>query len=320
MITFDIPVALIFFNRPSTLRIVFEQVKKIMPSKLFLIQDGARNGNDKLLIQDCRDIVADIDWDCEVHTNFSEKNLGCGQRPASGINWVFENVDKAIILEDDCVPEQSFFYYCKEMLNKYENDTRICYISGLNHFEEWECGDSDYFFAKTGAIWGWATWRRVWSKYYDYYVKNLDDEYSKKLIRYQITNPRVAKSRIAAWQSAYDSKNSNKKLSYWDAQWGYVKYSQSMLVVVPKFNQIRNIGIGESSTHARSFRQEAYKKYKSFFFIPTKPLHLPIKHPDCMVCDIEYDNLVYKHILGNPLRRWISSIVLKLLTKGEYTQ
>ena len=164
------PVALIFFNRPDTLEKVFEKVRKVRPEKLFLIQDGPRNEKDFEKIAECRTIVENVDWECEVIKDYSNVNLGCGVRPQSGITNALKQVDRLIILEDDCVPEESFFEYCDEMLEKYKDDERICYISGLNHFESWDCGDNDYFFAKTGAIAAWATWRRSWSEYYDYYA------------------------------------------------------------------------------------------------------------------------------------------------------
>ena len=309
------PIALIFFNRPDTFEKVFEKVRAAKPEKLFLIQDGPRNENDVERIAQCRKIAESVDWECEVIRDYSETNLGCGVRPQSGISKAFEQVDRLIILEDDCVAEESFFEFCDEMLERYSDDERICYISGLNHFESWECGDCDYFFTKTGAIWGWATWKRAWSKYYDYYVKDIDDQYTLKLVKNQITHNYIAKSRVLAWEKANLSAKNGEKLSYWDAQWGFVKYSQNMLVIVPKYNQISNIGVGEYSTHASSLKKEEFKKYKNFVFIPTKKLEFPIKHPKCVVCDTDYDNLVYKCTAGNPLRRNIANFVKKLIGK-----
>ena len=307
------PIALIFFNRPDTLAKVFERVRAARPEKLFLIQDGPRNENDVERIMQCREIVDKIDWECDVVRDYSEVNLGCGVRPQSGITNAFKQVDRLIILEDDCVAEESFFDYCTELLEKYHDDERICYISGLNHFESWDCGDYDYFFTKTGAIWGWATWKRAWTKYYDYYVKDISDKYSFELTKKQISHKYVATSRSEGWLKANRSAENGEKLSYWDAQWGFVKYSQNMLVIVPKYNQISNIGVGAYSTHATSLKKEEFKKYKNFVFIPTKKLEFPLKHPKCVVCDIVYDNLVYKCTAGNPIRRNASKFIKKLI-------
>lgn len=307
------PIALIFFNRPDTLAKVFERVRAARPEKLFLIQDGPRNEKDVERIMQCREIVDNIDWECNVVRDYSEVNLGCGVRPQSGITNAFKQVDRLIILEDDCVAEESFFDYCTELLERYRDDERICYISGINHFESWDCGDYDYFFAKTGAIAGWATWRRAWTKYYDYYVKDISDTYSFELTKKQISNKYISNSRAEAWKKANLSLENGEKLSYWDAQWGYVKYSQNMLVIVPRYNQITNIGVGAYSTHATSMKKEEFKKYKNFVFIPTKKLDFPLKNPKCVVCDVDYDDLLYKCTARNPIRRTVAKFVKKLI-------
>jgi len=315
---FNIPVVLIFFSRPDTFKQVFEKIRKQKPEKLFLIQDGPREGNknDSIKIQQCREIAENIDWDCEVYKNYSDVNLGCGKRPSSGISWVFKYVDKAIILEDDCVPGNTFFPYCKELLKRYEHDERICYISGLNHFKEWDCGESSYFFTKTGAIWGWATWKRAWDKF-DYYVKILNNEYTARLVKKQISNRHISKTRYQAWVKANKSFQTGKKLSYWDVQWGFVKYSENSLVIVPKYNQIHNIGIGKDSTHSQSLKKSSFRKYKNFVFIPVRPLEFPLKHPLCCICDTDYDSLLYKCISGNPIRNFLAKYIKKLIGKAK---
>lgn len=308
------PVVLIFFNRPDTFEKVFAEVRKAKPKTLFLVQDGARNDGDTEGIEACRKIAENVDWECEVIKDYSKINLGCGMRPQTGITNALKRFERVIILEDDCVPSPSFFPYCEELLEKYKDDERICYISGLNHFEEWDCGKSDYFFTKTGAIWGWATWRRAWGKY-DYYVSGIADAHNLELIRNQITNKHIAKTRIDGWKRANQSATSGEKLSYWDCQWGFVKYSQNMLVVVPKKNQICNIGIGAGSTHAQSLKNAKFIKYKNFVFIPTYEMDFPLKHPDICICDTDYDDLVYKCISGNPIRRTFAKFVKKIIGK-----
>ena len=138
----DLAVLLIFFARPNTLAEVFAKVKEARPSKLFLACDGAREGNetDAARIEECKKIVSDIDWECEVYTNYSAVNLGCGRGPQSAISWAFTHVDKLLILEDDCVANETLFPYMKEMLDKYENDERVGIVSGFNHMKNWDCG------------------------------------------------------------------------------------------------------------------------------------------------------------------------------------
>lgn len=310
------PVALIFFTRYDTFEKVFAEVRKAKPKELFLIQDGPRenHSNDLENIEKCRKIAENIDWDCKVYKNYSETNLGCGRRPASGISWVFEHTDRVIILEDDCIPCETFFPYCEEMLERYKDDERISYISGLNHFEEWDCDKFSYFFTKTGAIWGWATWKRAWARY-DYYVNAINNTYTKKMLLYQFCDKYAGERRIKTWEETYIDLKNNKKLSFWDAQWGIVKFSQSQFVIVPKYNQIHNIGVGASSSHAQNVNYTKYKKYKNFVFIPMKKLEFPLVHQDYCMCDNEYDRLVYKCISGNKFINTIKRIVKKILKK-----
>lgn len=308
------PVLLIFFNRPDTFKKVFEKVRAAKPENLVLVQDGPRNKDDEKSVAECRKIAENIDWECNVIRDYSDVNLGCGMRPQTAISKALGIFDRVIILEDDCVPADSFFRYCDEMLEKYKDDDRIAYISGLNHFESWDCG-SDYFFTKTGAIWGWATWSRVWNKYYDYYVNGIDNKYALKLVKKQFTNKYIAKTRIESWERARASVKNGEKLSYWDNQWGFVKYSQNMFVIVPAVNQIYNIGVGETSTHAQNLKTAEFKKYKNFICIPALEMKFPFSHPEYVVCDNDYDALVYKIMAGNPLRRIAARIIKSILKK-----
>lgn len=306
------PVLIIFFNRPETLQLVFDRVREAKPKMLFLSQDGPRVGSEDLKkIQQCREIVSRVDWDCEVKINYSSVNVGCGLGPSNAISWAFSIVDKLIVLEDDCIPETTFFEYCQIMLNKYEKDLRISYISGLNHFEDWNSTQDDYFFSKTGAIWGWALWKRSWQNF-SYYVEGINDKYLVKQIERVISNKKVCMIKMTEWKTANASKDNSVKLNHWDIQWGFVKYSQNQLVIVPKFNQIKNVGVGISSTHAKGLKNIIYKKGKYFVFIPTKKLGFPLKHPTYVVCDYDYDDLVYKAQIIPPiikLKRKIKNIL-----------
>lgn len=161
------PVILIMFNRPDTARQVFETIRAAKPEKLLVVADGPRadRPDDLEKCAATRAIINEVDWDCEVHTNFSETNMGCGPRSSSGITWAFEIVDKAIIFDDDCVPSASFFGYCAELLDRYESDERVMMVSGNNRlFGRAETADS-YYFSRYAHVWGWATWRRAWAKF-----------------------------------------------------------------------------------------------------------------------------------------------------------
>ena len=278
------PILLIFFNRPDTFQQVFDVIKKVQPAKLYLAQDGPRNEGDAENIAKCRAIASDIDWECEVNTNYSDVNLGCGMRPQTAISWALEKEESVIILEDDCVADLSFFPYCEELLEKYKNDERIAYISGLNHFEEWDFGASSYGYTKGGAIWGWATWKRAWAKY-DYSAGAINDPYLKKLL---YSHEMLAKDKIPVWERTYAAVQNNTKLSYWDIQWGLIKYAHNQLVITPKYNLIKNIGVGESSTHGKHHNTK-HKKYLDYNNMDTRSLTFPLVHPAHMMRDFEYD-------------------------------
>lgn len=321
----DVAVALIFFNRADTLEKVFEQVRIARPSKLFLIQDGARKGNekDKFGIERCRRVFeGKIDWKCEVIRDFSEENLGCGMRVYSGIRNAFERVDKLIILEDDCVPSQSMFTFCKELLDKYEKDQRICSISGMNHLGEYNPNGRDYFFCSTGTIWGWATWKRVW-EYMDYEMSFQNDEYAMKTFDSMYYNSYIKKSiqqmgmdRKKQWQSTH-------KLSSWTYQFRMIRHLQSQLVIVPTKNLVSNIGVTGDATHATDSLKKMPRGIQKVFFIPTYEYEIPLKHPKYVMCDTNYDKQVWK-IMGESRRgkffRKLESLVRRVLfyDVGDY--
>jgi len=185
----DVSVLLIFFVRDDTFKKVFESVKKARPRRLLLWQDGPRQGreDDKIGIQKCREIAEDIDWDCQVYRHYNEQNLGCDPSTFYADKWAFSIVDKCIVLEDDQVPSQSYFHFCKELLDKYENDTRISHICGHNTLNEADWCDSDYLFAYTGTG-AWASWKRVadnWDEQYSFLdnqkdIDNLKEHYGKR--------------------------------------------------------------------------------------------------------------------------------------------
>lgn len=304
----SVPVLMIFFNRPDSFKKVFEKVREARPQTLILTQDGPRNESDLPGIEACRKVVENIDWECNVIRDYSEVNLGCGVRPKSAIDFALERFESVIILEDDCIPSRTFFPYCEELLEKYKNDDRIAYISGLNHFETWNCGNYDYFFSRAAAIWGWATWKRAWNRFYDYSVKGISDDYRLKIYKQQVGNNYVAGRRIAALTKANRAAQNGEKLSYWDTQWDFAEFTQNMVAIVPRVNQICNVGVGVDSTHAKNVKTTRYIKYKNSLFMPTHELDFPLNHPDFCAPDMDYHNLVYRCSSGNVIKRTLRKI------------
>ena len=158
------PVLLLMFNRPDLARQVFDSIRAVKPSRLYLSVDGARQGRPEELeaVQQCRALKDEVDWDCEVKTLFQESNLGCGCGVRSGIDWFFENEERGIILEDDCKPHPDFFVFCSEMLDKYRDDTRVFSVAGFNELPVTAFQGASYEFSVYNLIWGWASWRRAW--------------------------------------------------------------------------------------------------------------------------------------------------------------
>lgn len=307
----DVPVAIVFFNRDDSLKKVYERIRLARPSKLFLIQDGARENNrgDIESIQACRNVFQNIDWDCEVYKNFSEKNLGSGRRVSSGISWVFEHVDRAIIIEDDCVIEPTFIRFGAELLEKYKDDDRVAMISGLNHFEEWECGGNSYFFTQTGAIAAWATWKRVWERF-DFSISDFPNAYGQKILRESFHHKRAAKAVIKGWHSIHERAKAGEIMRFWDAQFSYMKCKTGGLCIVPSHSLSRNIGVNAKATFSGARLEFMKKSMRQWFFQKTRPMEFPLVHPEVMQTDADYDSLYYSRTFPNP--------ICSFFTRGYY--
>lgn len=287
----DTAVYLNFFNRPNTFKYVFEAVKKVRPTKLFLSCDGARKGNqdDVKKIAACKKIAEDVDWKCEIFKNYSEENLGCGMRMNSGITWAFNHVDRLIILEDDCVPSEDFFYFCQELLEKYKYDHRIYMINAMNHLIEYKETPSSYFFGP-GCCWGWATWKRAWEQM-DFEMSFLKDDYSMKCVERKYPFYRDVRKIGAQRRAVLDS---GKNLSSWTYQSGMAAALNSQMAIVPSVNLITNIGLTADSAHAVNNVNKLAKKTRAYFNAPIIPMSFPLRHPEFIVEDWNYYDLVQK--------------------------
>jgi len=168
-VKFETPILFIIFNRIETTKLVFEAIKKIRPRKLYLAADGSNNNDleEVKKINEVRDyVLSNIDWKCEIHKLFRDKNLGCKYAVSGAISWFFKNEEKGIILEDDCLPSKSFFWFCDYLLKKYQNENQIMHIAGMTYVEKKPIPENySYHFCKVGGIWGWATWKRAWRRY-----------------------------------------------------------------------------------------------------------------------------------------------------------
>ena len=280
----DIAVLILFFNRPTMLKKVFEQVKMAKPSKLYLFQDGARDGrpDDVENIEKCREIVADIDWECEVHRNYQEKNNGCDPSGYLSRKWMFEYEDMGIILEDDIVPSQSFFPFCKELLEKYKDDQRINMICGMNNCGVSEHCPNDYLFSTSGSIWGWATWKRIideWTEHIDF----VDDEYAVRLFNDLYKGKRETQKYIRKCRECNDSG-----IAYFEYIQNGNALPQSRLNIIPTKNMISNSGFVGESTHGVDGFDLLPRGIRRIFNMDTYEYEFPLKHPSFVMEDLVF--------------------------------
>lgn len=278
----DLAVLCVFFVRPDTFEKVFEQVRLARPSKLFLYQDGPRPGrsDDVQNIAKCRAIAENgIDWDCEVHRNYQESNVGCDPSMYNAITWMFSHVDKGMILEDDIVASQSFFPFAKEMLDRYENDNRIFTIAGMNHLDVYNEDYADYFFSRRSAIWGWATWQRC-IDLFDTQYRFLDSPYALREMKYQ-TEALDEKIKTCKWH-----KSTGK--AYFETIIWNTKSTNHMLDIVPSRNLTSNIGVGANGTHGAASFKTVPNGIKQVFYKKTYELDFPLRHPPFVIEDVTY--------------------------------
>ena len=267
---FGVPIALFNFNRPELTRRVFEVVREIRPRRLLLIADGPRRSNpdDAHMCAQVRSVFDDIDWECEVSRNFSDFNLGSFKRNSSGLNWVFNTVEEAIVLEDDCLPSPSFFRFCEELLERYRDDPRVGVISGDNFgFPKSYFSSDSYFFSAYALTWGWASWRRVWRQV-DLSMSWWEPREGKKMLRTSFPNP----LEWRYWYALYERIHSGKMNNAWDYQLILSSLRHSQYCVVPRVNLVSNVGFGDQATHCR----DGSSPLQAF---PVKEITFPLAHP-----------------------------------------
>lgn len=296
----DVAVLLLFFTRTEQTVRTFEQIRKARPARLYLYQDGPRPGRQDDIdnIVACRKAIENmIDWECDVHKFYQEKNFGCDPSEYISQKWMFSTEEKGIIIEDDDVMSVSFFRFCKELLDKYENDTRINMICGMNHFGIYEDCPYDYFFSQGGgAIWGWASWRRVIDQWDPNYTL-LDSEYDKKILEENIGTDRMN----GFVSTCHRHKDSGRE--HYESIFGYHRYFNSTFNIVPKKNMTCNIGIAAESTHAVSDITLLPKKVRQQLYMKTYELDFPLNHPVCVLDEKLYKNKLDILLRGNWFER-----------------
>lgn len=270
------PVAFLVFNRPDVTEKVFAEIRKAKPPQLLVVADGPRKEKPDEIekCQAVRSIIEKVDWECQVYKNYSDINLGCKLRVSSGLDWVFDQVETAIILEDDCLPHQTFFRFCDELLGKYREDQRVMMISGTNTLGEWKSNIQSYHFSYFGMIWGWASWRRAW-QYYDVEMKLWAQPEMKTLVRDVLGNDKQYNRIKKGLDSIYDGCDT------WDYQFAFSRFSQSGLTITPAVNLISNIGFDVEATHTKT-------PVAGISNLTVQPMSFPLKEPYGVGVDREF--------------------------------
>ena len=281
--SFDTPILFIIFNRPDTTQIVFNRIKEIKPKYLFIAADGPRlNVSDE--VEKCektRKIINQIDWDCELKTLFRSENLGCGKGVSSAITWFFDHVEQGIILEDDCVPDLSFFQFAELMLEKYRKNLKVKMVAGTNLLGNNSKNQESYYFSQYFSIWGWATWKRAWNEY-DFYMRLWPEIKSKGILTNKFKFKRKTLNKY--WSNIFD-RVFQGKIDTWDYQWFFACLINDGLSIVSKNNLISNIGY--FGVHSNGDSK----------FLNMRSISISIssiKHPKSISANVKLDYLTYK--------------------------
>ncbi len=276
------PILFLIFNRKEETQILFNAIRDVRPKKLYVAADGPReNENDILACHETKLILKKIDWDCELITLFRKENLGCGKAVSRAITWFFENENEGIILEDDCLPNRDFFRFCDSMLEKYRFDNRIGHICGSNFQDGKKIGDGDYYFSHVHNIWGWATWKRVWSSY------DFEMTFLQKAQKVDFLSSIYPKMSIKRHLNNEFESTQKKLIDTWDYQYVFLNLVNGYLSIVPNNNMISNIGFGSNATHTFDMKSP-YANVKSI------TLNEIIRSPSIIVPNLQADEYSLK--------------------------
>lgn len=282
---FDTPILFLVFNRPETTNIVWKEIRKIKPNQLFIAADAPRihHPEDIVKCKQVREIFNSIDWPCHHSLLYREEHLGCKLAVSTAISWFFENVQHGIILEDDCLPDISFFTFCETMLIKFKDQKNIFHITGNNFQHSIQRGAGSYYFSKYAHIWGWATWKRAWSTY----SLTLTDwnQFQRSRLFSELFS---STTELNFWKNKFNKYHSNPQVNnYWSLQWQYTCWLHGALTITPQQNLVTNIGLGSGTN--------TFIKLKHLI-IRSVPLPPPYMDPMLFSIDQEADQYTFKQI------------------------
>lgn len=313
MSQFDIPVVLFMFKRDKAVEIV-KRIAQVKPKKLYLLADQGRNEEEKKLAAECRKKVEDaITWDCEVVKNYAEENRGVYQNIGQGAIWVLRKEKWAIFLEDDNLPEMSFFPFCKEMLERYEDDTRILWICGTNYLGNYEPKNGDsYVFTRHMLPCGWASWSNKFERFYDGELSMCENETVMKRIGDVYCNKKVYEQYKNSWMNERYRIEEGKRPISWDYQMDASIKANNLFGICPCKNQVKNIGVDAYSIHGGT--TFANIMTKRFCGMDSYAIDFPLQHPSTVMLDPVFEKKIGKIILY-PLKARIVGKLSRFLRK-----
>lgn len=294
---FDIPVVLITFKRTDTVLQIIERVKVVQPQKIYILSDQGRNSEEIEMVEKCRkEIESAINWPCNVIKNYAEKNRGVHANIGLGAKWVFQREKYAIFLEDDNLPEITFFEYCRELLLKYENDSRVLWVCGTNYLGEYEPRNgASYVFTRHLLPCGWASWAEKFNKWYDDELTLINDKYIVKEMQQTYADKRLYKQQLDSIYREQRRMLREGKFASWDYHMAITIRANNLLGIAPCKNQIKNIGVDGLSTHGGNSMTNIMTK--RFCGMESFPLQLPMVHPKTVLVDSEFENKISDIIL-----------------------
>jgi len=313
---FDIPVVMFVFKRVDTSLRVLERIAEVRPRKLYLLSDEGRNNEEKSMVKNCRQALEGrIDWDCEVIKNYASENRGVYANIGLGAKWVFNRESMAIFLEDDNLPEITFFEYCRELLQRYRDDSRILWICGTNYLGKYlNSNGESYMFTKHLLPCGWASWSQKFLKYYDGELTLAQDKCLVKRVKYEYENKALYRQQMESVNREISQKKEGKPFRSWDFQIAFSIRAQNLYGISPCNNQIMNIGVDNLSEHGgTSFNNIMTRR---FCGMNSYPLEFPLVHPKTILCDRNYEKRIGNIILyplSMRIRRLIGRTIRKIL-------
>jgi hypothetical protein len=310
----ETPILFVVFNRPSPTSRVFSAIKRAKPTRLYVCADGPRvnSPNDQRLCQSVREILADIDWECQVSERFNETNKGCRENIRSALDWFFSLEDRGIILEDDCLASASFFPFCSALLERYESDERVMHVSGVNYLIDPVLGEHDYYFSRLAGVTGWATWARSWQLNRHGYI-NFEDEFLEQGRIFDFFSNR----EMGKWMLSYLTEDQNGRADVWSSQWAYTIIRNNGLTINPSVNLVEHIGTDADATHRMPDHARAIYKAMGHHDLDNlrhPKLILPNQMLDDQAFELirKLDPRLHQHSLQKKIKRRLSALSKKL--------